>query len=284
MEITGVSDFIAKCLSYNTHKRNPDEDRVLFFRGSSREYKTIVPSIYQSDYLIKNEHRIFREIIAEYSQEMAAYKTTIEKQILMQHYELPSRVLDISKNPLVSLFFACYAQRGAADSAAKQDGVVQVFSVPREDIKYCDSDSVCLIANLCKRPDTFDIRPYLKMNRDAFNEVEEIQYLVHDARDDKSYLQNLVVPHTLGEVLCLYPAMNNPRIIRQDGYFFLFGIDGEKKKPAKINPGWIVESLRIPYDRKETILKELDMLNINEAFLYADLKHLSNHIMKRYPG
>jgi hypothetical protein len=281
MEISSVSDFIAKCLSYNTRKYNTAGDRVLFFRGSFREYKTIQPSIYYSENRIKNEHRIYREIIAEYSQEMVSYKTTIEKQILMQHYEIPSRVLDISKNPLVSLFFACYAQEGFVD--AKQDGIVQVFSVPRKEIKYCDSDSVCLIANLCKRPGPYNIQPYLNLDKEAFNEVEEIQYLVHDARDDKSYLQNLVDPKTLGEVLCLYPAMNNPRIIRQDGYFFLFGIDGEKTKPAKINPDWIGEKLRIPYSRKEPILKELEMLNINEAFLYADLKHLSNHILKRYP-
>jgi hypothetical protein len=76
--------------------------------------------------------------------------------------------------------------------------------------------------------------------------------------------------------------MNNPRIIRQDGYFFLFGIDNDKKKCAKIKENWILEPIRIPSSAKENILKELDILNINEAFVYPDYEHVNNYIRDKY--
>jgi hypothetical protein len=282
MEITGVTGFIEKCFKY--HNRAPakvDKDRVLFFRGQNCKYGAIVPSIYHSEYNIRNEERIFKESIAEFPDELGSLKTTIEKLIVMQHYELPTRILDISKNPLVSLFFASYLEERTPETK-ETDGVVYVFSIPRDDIKYCGSDVVCVIANLCKRPCSFTIRDSLKSDREDFNKVEEIQNLVHDIRDDKPFFQNLVLPETIGEVACLFPSMNNTRIIRQDGYFLLFGIDGEKKNCAKINPKWIADEIRIPASSKAQILRELDMLNINEAFLYADYKHLGNHLQKRY--
>jgi hypothetical protein len=76
--------------------------------------------------------------------------------------------------------------------------------------------------------------------------------------------------------------MNNPRIIRQDGYFFLFGVDGEKKNCAKLPQGWIKTSMIIPQKYKKPILNELDTMNINEGFVYPDFEHINHVIRHRY--
>jgi len=93
----------------------------------------------------------------------------------------------------------------------------------------------------------------------------------------------LIEKNDINSVVCLRPRMNNPRIVRQDGYFFLFGIDFEKKKCAKINHNWIDEKkFIVPHDAKKNILEELDKLNINESFVFPDYEHVSNHIWKKH--
>jgi hypothetical protein len=76
--------------------------------------------------------------------------------------------------------------------------------------------------------------------------------------------------------------MNNPRIIRQDGYFFLFGIQGEKKNPATLPQEWIQSPLTVPARYKKAILAELDALNINEGYMYPDFQHVNEVLRKRY--
>jgi hypothetical protein len=267
------------CFSCRDRERQKNgEKRDLFFRGEAAEYRTLVPSIYTPKYNVEEEDKIFKETVAAFPEDMLARKTTIEKLIFMRHYELPTRLLDISRNPLVGLFFACY-QETCPDT---KDGFVHVFSVPRNEIKFCDSDSVCLVANICKRPGDFSIRGIGGMDRDAFNEEEAIQYLVHDARADKPELQNMVDPKTLASVFCLHPMMNNPRIINQAGYFFLFGVDGDKKDCAKLDPGWIAGKIRIPGDAKKKLLEELAFLNIGEDFIYPEYRYLSNVLRDKY--
>jgi hypothetical protein len=221
MEIKTAAGFLEKCFDLEARVNGPHtkKDRVLFFRGEKQEYDRLLPSVYQPRFAVKDEDTIFREIVATFPEEMLQKKTTIEKLILMQHYELPTRLLDISKNPLVGLFFACY--REFKEEKIK-DGVVHVFSVPRGDIKFCDSDSVCLVANICKQPGDFSIKGIKHLRWQDFNKEEVIGRLVHDARQDKPEMQNYVDPKTLESVICLHPLMNNERIRRQNGYFFLF--------------------------------------------------------------
>jgi hypothetical protein len=119
----------------------------------------------------------------------------------------------------------------------------------------------------------------------ATGEEEEIAYLRHEICEEKPYFHPLVDKKDINSVVCLRPRWNNPRIIRQDGYFFLFGIDYEKKHCAKLNPRWIQDRhYLIPHEYKENILAELDILNINEAFIYPDYEHISNTIRTRYGG
>jgi hypothetical protein len=55
--------------------------------------------------------------------------TTFDKLVRMQHHGLPTRLLDVTSNPLVALFFAC-------NQSAKSDGKILLFSPKKNEILF----------------------------------------------------------------------------------------------------------------------------------------------------
>lgn len=119
----------------------------VFFRGHSDKDYFLEPGIYRKDKiknksLVEFEDKIYREIISKAPQDFIG-KNTLESLALMQHYEAPTRVLDLTENALVALYFACV---GNTDL----DGEVIVFDIPDESTCHYDSDRVTILANLAK--------------------------------------------------------------------------------------------------------------------------------------
>ncbi|MDR0375597.1 MAG: FRG domain-containing protein [Treponema sp.] len=283
MEIKSISDFMAKCFSNPLLKRN---DLTVFYRGVNRifpvETRHIPNLYYPQNPFYEHEDKIFKEVISLFPEEMLAQRSTVEKLFLMQHYRFPTRLLDISRNPLVDLFFACFADKGQ-EASFKEDGVVYVYAVPSEEIKFSDSDTVSILANLCKCKKTFSVKNCLRLGREEFNENEEAAWdLLYNIREEKPHFRDHIEPQSIPAVVCLRPRMNNPRIIRQDGHFFLFGITGDKKDCAKMPREWIKDHIVIPARYKKPILEELDTMDFNEGFFYPDFEHVSSAIRKRY--
>ena len=275
-KINGVSSLIQNLAKLQYGKHND----LIFFRGHSDSEWVAEPSIYR-DGLVEKEHIIFREVIASMPEEFHALNSTFQKLVKMQHYGLPTRLLDITTNPLVALYFAC-------NEKSKQDGKVFAFKVPKDDIKYYDSDTVSIIANIAKRPSNFSVEKIRHLKMNEFNDQDDLCYLLHEIKEEKSYFQNIINPSDIERVVAVKVKQNNNRIIKQSGAFLIFGINGKKILPAKIPNDWIINlelkgvDFEINNSSKDNIIDELNLLGINEATLFPELENQAKYLKKYY--
>src|SRR5579872_3650591 len=168
--ITLFTDFLEKL------RKNivTDKDHEYYFRGHTESIEEILPKIYRINKeerivnlvigkgkplrkakitsekaLIKNEDKIFKEIILRAPQDFINENTAVERLVKMQHYGLPTRLLDITSNPLVALYFACQKIEGS-----KKDGEIIILKIPKNEIRFYDSDTVGILSNLARmKPD-----------------------------------------------------------------------------------------------------------------------------------
>lgn len=252
-----------------------DDNVSIFYRGHSSLKFELKPSIYRDKELIKNENRLFKDIIARSPSDFKDCNSTFEKLVKMQHYSLPTRLLDITSNPLVALFFACKDEK-----QMNEDGELYRFEITEEDLKYYDSDTVSVVSNIARRPHDFSIQSIKGLPKSTFNKKGEIQYLLHEIRSEKSHFSAVIDPLHLEMVFCVRPKLDNPRIIRQEGAFFVFGIEDDKSHCAKFD--FEYQSFIINKSEKPKILKQLDILGINESTLFPEIEHVAKHLKDKY--
>lgn len=131
---------------------DPEKGFTYFFRGHSRFSHRLVPSIYRDPGWIANEDVLFKELVLRCPNDFSGQESTFQSLVKMQHYSLPTRLLDITANPLVALYFAC-----EQEGPPRESGEVVVFRIPTAEIKYFDSDTVSVISNISRRPASFEL-------------------------------------------------------------------------------------------------------------------------------
>lgn len=102
IKITSVSQFVKEIAQLKKK-----EGAELFYRGHADDDWKLLPSIFRVEKGLEKEHLLFRDMVAHTPQSFAECKSALDYLVQMQHYELPTRLLDVTMNPLVALFFAC---------------------------------------------------------------------------------------------------------------------------------------------------------------------------------
>lgn len=310
-EIYNVVNFVERVLEY---RNDPKWDGYIhFFRGHADKGYKLEPSLFRDTAYKQNEDVMFREIIASNPSDFANDRSTFDKLARMQHYGMPTRLLDITTNPLMALYFAsmknaiktnaindecketCNKDCNKKCGKVETDGDVIIISVHRGAIKFFDSDTTSVIANLARmdnaakdRVKEHAIAAIEKNTQDIieyFNGTKEneVQRLIHFIRDEKPFFQPKIVPEDIERIICVKSKMSNLRISSQAGAFLLFGhgsvLEGKGRNGTEcfnINHIWISGA------SKEKIRKELDLLDINESTAFAYIENSAKYIKAKY--
>lgn len=102
IKITSVSQFVEEIA-----RLEKEEGAEIFYRGHADESWDLLPSIFRVDKGLENEHLLFRDMVAHMPQSFSECKSALDYLVQMQHYGLPTRLLDVTINPLIALYFAC---------------------------------------------------------------------------------------------------------------------------------------------------------------------------------
>jgi len=148
-EINSVSD-LSKILQT---LGEPEKGHTRFFRGHGDEDWKLLSSIYRETYLIENEDKIIKDALTYCPDDFLPSDTLFEKLVKLQHYGCYTRLLDLTANALVALYFAAWNEQHY-----KKDGELIILDISDEQIKYGDSDTVSILAAISLQPKPFDLR------------------------------------------------------------------------------------------------------------------------------
>ena len=257
-QVNSIDEFIAKLERYNTYSD-------VFYRGQLEKHQNITSSLSRDPGYIQNEHAIFHEAIMMKSVEFDGYSEPIAYLSKMQHYGIPTRLIDLSVDPLIALFFAV---QNVNDESA---GNVFVFIQP----KLTLNDNKVRLLSILATLNSYDLEnieeSYLRQFGENISKSQILEYASDCAFVEHSDELKLL----------------NSRLYNQKGAFAICGNDIEQNniirsiKPLNsITPSMII---RIPYEQKYSVKKELDeKYRINETTIFPEFPSIADYLKEKY--
>ncbi len=258
VEIISLDEFTSIVSNYE------GKDNV-FYRGQKNKGYDISCSLSREDGYVQNEKDMTFETIETKSKDFEAYKTPIEILSKMQHYGIPTRLVDVTLNPYIALYFA------VEDSEHDVDAEVLVFEKKAGAI---NSRGVRLVSLLAISTD-YSFKALIELYKSTYGEEiteDEIVAII----EEHQFVE-------FNEML----SNSNERLYNQEGTFILCTNVVEnntiQKQIRGIPKSEVSCSIRIPVEYKAKMKEELDVkYAINEHTIYPELNIFAKYIREKY--
>lgn len=304
--ITSLEGFVRKITALTL----ANQGTRLLYRGHSKKSYTLSPSTYRSKNLQESEHLLLRQLFSEHPREFLEDSGTFDRLVRAQHYGLPTRLLDVTRNPLVALYFAVC-------SSPSNNGRVVVVKPSIDEQVYYDSSIVSVISNLsllkheekkeliekfidvallfCTDEEAANITApgaqvatllldVMARHREEviteFNKCPPIAKLCSLVRREIPDFSARIDPRDLYRVFSVVPKKNHTRILAQDGGFLISGLTRAFIAQSMVNIK--TEHFDIDHKSKTKILKDLSIVGINDQTLFPEIERSAKNIRDRY--
>lgn len=265
----------------STIKTIQSPNHTLYYRGHSNSNYTLLPSIMRKTSWLEHECDMYNETIIECPEAFQKCSTHLDYLVEMQHYGLPTRLLDVTKNPLVALYFACIDNNNT-------QGEFIVFDVDNELVKYPKSDTVSVLSSLPLFKQTMkdDILAWATdptITDFSFN--LKATRLLHEIKLEKPAFKDEIRKTDITSCFFVQAEKKNARIIKQDGAFIICGLFSRNTNVInqhRYKESGKVQVYIITQDGKEDIITQLNRMSINRAHLFPEIQDVTAHIKNRY--
>lgn len=219
-----------------------------WYRGHLCDTWELLPSVYRGNFL-RNESQMSYDF---YMRASTILDNKPQKNdfagwfSLMQHYGLPTRLLDWSKSLLIAAYFATYNYQ----SMPNIDGCIWILRPGRLNEVYG-------LGNIIPPLDSEVISGLL----------EPVFYPSREKNESKN------------KIYATYPVEANVRINAQHS---AFTVHNSFNKLDDIKDSVLIDKVIIPYVKKEDILESIRFCGVSSRTVFPDLEHISKHLKEYY--
>jgi len=244
-----------------------EPDELFWYRGTGRVSYDLKPSLFRHPTIVdpKSANGLEADLLQRYRERSIPYQVSPwnrdrdhewEALFIMQHFGVPTRLLDWTESPFIGLFFALTsASLDFKTDLAAEDACVWIL-----------------------RPSAW--------NKMA---LSDISYPGGVLSIDKAGPLQSYAPSADFDYMRLKPVAmnglhNSPRIVAQKGAFTIFGKSTESMESHVSDRGStsVLQRIIIPAARVGPLRRDLARMGITDSVVYPDLEGLARELKRHY--
>lgn len=263
--VSSIPEFIAGILTLGRRWCPKDLRPEIWFRGTEDRSLKLLPGAYWRDkYDERNFVLSFRSMVPSYLNREPT--DDWEWYYLMQHYGLPTRLLDWSESPLVALYFALLKEPSGEGPCV---WVIDPVALNRIAQGFTDGSIIAPVTTDPEAP-----------SRDWLPDRCRRGESVKSFPESTGFRDN-------SKPLAVFPKRYNPRIVAQRGVFTVHGIDETPieqlmEEVAPLESDTRIARFCFQATLRESLKRDLYCLGISKASLFPEPQSVAEDLREQY--